>query len=316
MSYRLGRDELRILEAIIRYTRAGAEYIKPENISTSREENSFRFTGLEQFYNEIDELKIVEILENLRYMGYLEGTFESKILLCSSCGSSRLRPSSACPNCGSEDIEKKISYIHSCGAVILEDYIKTGGACPKCDEDITMENLREKEITYVCNSCGEIFKDPIPYSVCLSCGSRSVLKENREVILRNYKPTEQAFNLFSTLMPMERIVKMFVSKGWEVELNVELEGVSGQKHIIDIYALKQSTGEAMACIVKPYVDSIEIMRIVVVFLDLREVIKPSGFIKAVKWVVITVDKPEGSVVETATRLGFDIIWIEDINKVL
>jgi hypothetical protein len=105
-------------------------------------------------YSSAEEL--MERLDMLVDKGLLRSEFDAKILTCGMCGGKRLRPMTACPLCGSEDVLKSNVCFHGCGALVPEEDVGRLISCPKCGGDL--RSVKGPENGFVCGSCSGVFK--------------------------------------------------------------------------------------------------------------------------------------------------------------
>ncbi len=305
---RLSYRYLKVLETIIQSIGKNENsWFEPEiNDSLPR---GFTYPQISDVEEIIGAESIVDILEELRNRNLLEGKFHSKILYCPSCGSFKLRPSTACRNCGSQNIQKKSSFMHTCGAVLSVEIYGKGGLCPKCGDPLRPDSMIEYKPVYVCEDCGELFEEPKPVSICQSCGALSNLTEVKELILNKYKPTELAFRFFEKRVTPETFAKTLMIRGARVEMNVSLKGRSGLNHKIDIVAVSPDANDVKLYFIIPFLSVREVLRIATISMDFKDV-KVHG--REPKIIIVSNSLEPGSK-ELADSLGLTVITLEGVG---
>jgi hypothetical protein len=140
--------------------------------------------------------------------GLLRSEFDAKILTCGMCGGRRLKPMTACPSCGSEDVLKSNVYFHGCGALVPEEAVGRLISCPKCGGDL--RSVQGPERGFVCGSCSGVFKWLRVLVECLGCGWSDVVENAAQVVLRRYGLTEEGLSILVSTDPVKKLVRRLV----------------------------------------------------------------------------------------------------------
>jgi len=205
-------------------------------------------------YPEINELletsseQTIEILDSLAKSDVLKKSFFDKLLVCEKCGSSDLRISIHCPNCGSANIARGRALEHfSCGHVGLEEEFKVDEKyiCPKCKKELQVigKDYRSPGVLHKCRGCGEFFDEPVEKWHCLSCLEHFPKGEVTETDIYSYKLNEaKKDRLTIELKPKREIEEYLRKEGYDVQSSAKIKGASGAEHEVDLFAVKKAEG--------------------------------------------------------------------------
>ncbi|MBC7333887.1 MAG: hypothetical protein H5T85_05475, partial [Actinobacteria bacterium] len=117
----------------------------------------------------------IEKLETLEKMGMLSGEVVDRVYLCPSCLTASIRLRELCPSCDSIEIEKIVAMRHEyCSYTGDEEDFKKPQlgiyVCPKCKEEISPDEVKKSKFpAFLCQFCGNIFKEPEKKFTCSSC---------------------------------------------------------------------------------------------------------------------------------------------------
>jgi hypothetical protein len=125
----------------------------------------------------LDEEGVVEDLDALADLGYLERIFIERLMTCPTCESHAINVHEACVTCGSSNLKRIVTYFHfRCGFTGPESaFAKEAGGlrCPKCKKllvDLGTDH-DSPGIIFECANCAAMFQNPEIGVRCLSCGA-------------------------------------------------------------------------------------------------------------------------------------------------
>jgi hypothetical protein len=190
---------------------------------------------------ETDDL---EFLNKLHGEGFLLREVYDKVFRCPDCSSADLRPRLQCPNCGSANFSSGEVLVHySCGHVDFEGRFHAGESllkCPGCGKVLKQVGIDYGEPGKACKClhCGDFFYYPMEYWICRNCSKMFKLMEAsiEDVYIYRFNEAKRG-EIEKVLSHVKPISQVFEKAGFIVECFPELEGKSGSKHIVDIYAV-------------------------------------------------------------------------------
>jgi hypothetical protein len=201
------------------------------------------FPSLSRLLDVTDE-ESAAILESLCDEGILVRKFFDKFLCCPQCQSMNLRPIYHCSRCGSGDIARGRVLEHPlCKYVGTEDEFLFRGKliCPNCKQELhTLDiDYRSKGVLYQCRDCHDTFNYPSIKWGCLKCASVTFANKISEVNAYSYSLNEEKRNwLGFELKPKSQLIQFLNERGYEVEENAKVQGMSGTKHSFDMLATR------------------------------------------------------------------------------
>jgi len=188
------------------------------------------------------------ILQQLYEEGYLERQFQGRIYRCPHDNTPLIRPRVACPKCNSDNLEKHLLIEHIiCGHVDLEkSFMKEGTfVCPKDHKSLFQIGVdyRKAGIAYKCSSCGNLCPLPVERWVCNVSNHVFSLDEAISEDFYSYGLREDKREEISRILEyISPIAEAFRKNEFSVETFVDVIGISGISHPVDIYAKKGSSG--------------------------------------------------------------------------
>ncbi len=227
-----------ILDAVVR---SGEEFIEPE--VDLRRSQGFYYPFLER-----EGLKptAVEELETLVARGDLERIPRYTILVCPRDGNAHMRAAQVCPSCGSEDVHKEVLIEHfRCGHIAPEGEFRRedGLVCPKCGRRLKLlgKDFRRPADFHRCRNCGETTYIPDLRLHCAEDGQYYDAKECQRVRAYAYRlrKDEKPSAVYAVLREVARTME---ASGYTTKVLKEVEGRSGVKHRVDLYASKEIFG--------------------------------------------------------------------------
>lgn len=220
-----------------------------------------------------------------------------------------------CVKCKSKQSQKRSLVEHTYCGYIGDDtrFDKQGTLqCPNCGRPIrTANELRVSGVWYECQNCLSKTSTPRLVFVCRAGNHEFSTADLALVGADSYAVNERVLaELKNTLLLDPQLAKMLESLGYEVESPAQVQGQSGSKHALDIYAKKQ--GETIAVQVAVDTKPVEPSAVIAFFAKTFD-IKPS------RAILVTI--PAAS--EEAKRLetGYGVAVVEDydgsgvVNKV-
>jgi hypothetical protein len=247
--------------------------------------------------------ELMKRLDMLVDKGLLRSEFDTKILTCGMCGGKRLRPMTACPSCGSEDVLKSHVYFHGCGTLVPEEAVGRLNSCLKCGGDF----VKGPENGFVCNSCSGVFKWLRVLVECLGCGWSDVVENAGQVVLRRYGLTEEGLSILVSTDPVKKLVRRLVSEGFTVMRDVRVRGISGADYVLDIVAVNVAVLESRIYMVFRRVGFIELLDTAVKKLDIdKSLVK--GVVGNVRWVAAGPEvEPEAEKIAKTFNINVEIV---------
>ncbi len=193
----------------------------------------------------VDAEYAIQLLEDLRRLGYLERRFRDKLYLCPACNSQDLKLVGVCPRCSSRHVVRESFVEHmNCGhtAPAVEFYRSGVRTCPKCRVELVLVGSDYLLHTgrYRCEYCGDSFDRPLEQWFCRVCQRSCGQWEVRELVMYDYLLNEQELaRLRSERIPKAKVKDFFLREGYEVKEGVQVTGRSGAEHRIDLLASKR-----------------------------------------------------------------------------
>ncbi|MDG7010826.1 MAG: hypothetical protein JRN57_01775 [Nitrososphaerota archaeon] len=212
-----------------------------------------------------------------------------------------------CLKCKSRLSVKRSLVEHTyCGYIGDDSRFDKGGSlqCPNCGRPIRAPNeLRVSGVWYECQNCLSKTSSPRLVFVCKEGNHEFTVLDLALVNVDSYMVNERVLaELRNTLLLDPQLAKMMEELGYEVESPAQVQGQSGSKHSLDVYAKKDGLTIALQVAVdtKPVEPSA-----VISFFAKAFDIKPN------KSVLVTI--PAAS--EEAKRLeaGYGVAVVEDFD---
>jgi len=214
--------------------------------------------------------RTIELLETLWEEGYLTRSFHSTIYSCPHDGTISLRLKIVCPKCRSEDIDRVELMEHlGQGHIDIERRFRKNGkyVCPVCNKTLKTIGVDYRKLGYAyhCLSCNTLHSEPLKLLACIQSGHVFTLEEaiakkiysyslnpdriNELQLIEEKSPPEDVFKRIENFIleedspPIELIqyiAEIYRLRSYDVKTHQVLEGASGKKHRVDIYATKPS----------------------------------------------------------------------------
>jgi FixJ family two-component response regulator/Zn finger protein HypA/HybF involved in hydrogenase expression len=186
------------------------EKLKLLNIISIKEdikENEKYYVELENIKEEYKNNEIDEILNRLIKKGYILGKNNEKLIICPNCNriqTSLRKTHYICPNCESNNIERKDYLEHVfCGYIGEEKSFKEKNIlrCPNCNLKLGIDKKNDEKTyvkkigsNFVCNNCGNKFSKPNVVHYCEKCNEKISYKNMKDIILHEYMISEEILN--------------------------------------------------------------------------------------------------------------------------
>jgi len=145
----------------------------------------------------LSNTEVREALESLVSKGILDREFFDKFPKCPECGSTNVRFTTLCHNCGSPDIVRREALEHlKCGSVGTLDKFKDRSGkyvCYKCGEEMRAIGVDYSKVgkVYLCNECGEMFDSSNQLWKCNRCSRTFPVDEIDYLVVYSYKLNEE-----------------------------------------------------------------------------------------------------------------------------
>lgn len=212
-----------------------------------------------------------------------------------------------CVKCKSRSSQKRSLVEHTyCGYIGDDSKFDKGGVlqCPNCGRPIRAANeLRVSGVWYECQNCLSKTSSPRLVFECKEGKHEYSVADLALVSIDTYTVNEKVLaELRNTLLLDPELVKMLESMGYAVESPAEVQGQSGSKHSLDVFAKKD--GGTVAIQVAVDTKPVEPNAVISFFAKTFD-IKPD------KSILITI--PAAS--EEARRLetGYGVAVVEDFD---
>ncbi len=188
----------------------------------------------------------LELLDALYRMGIMRKILHDKTIFCPDCMSPDISTHLNCPSCGSMDTSK-LSLIEdmSCGYIDKEERFRQDGklVCPHCGRVLTRPGVdfRRVGIWYVCNSCDSEFDIPIITYTCRTCGRSFSMEEALYEPVYSYELDGVVREVAMTVRNvLNSLVGLLRSRGFSVNSPGFVNGRSGEEHMFDLVATRDS----------------------------------------------------------------------------
>jgi DNA-directed RNA polymerase subunit M/transcription elongation factor TFIIS len=185
------------------------------------------------------------LLDDLVKSNFLKKEPLDRVLTCPHCGSPEMHSKYACPRCKSDDVEftELIEHI-KCGNIGSKETFLKGNSlvCPRCNTVLTEDSPDNRIIGnfYQCEKCGHRFDRPDVIHICMNCGTLSTHQNAKyRKVFRYLIPDEIVQKLQKELPVLKSIKHKLTDKGFNVQTNVRIKGVSGAESVFDILAEKE-----------------------------------------------------------------------------
>ncbi|RLI08771.1 hypothetical protein DRO42_05740 [Candidatus Bathyarchaeota archaeon] len=216
------------------------------------------YDGLEDLAEEHGWQKLRQLLESLGDKGYLIVKEHDRAIFCPKCGAVHVYSKYTCPRCQSANVNRMELIEHPfCGYIgdresfVSEDDL----VCPNCKTNLgaadgaspgdgSRQDYKVIGTTFECEKCGYRFNRPNVLHVCQVCGANFDYKTARYEKLYAYEVPEQVAEVLgcaprkdAILAPLESALR---ARGYQVERDGEVRGLSGGEHTFNIVAQKGS----------------------------------------------------------------------------
>jgi len=216
------------------------------------------YAGLDDLAEEYGWSLLGRMLESLADKGLLIVETYDRAIFCPSCGSPHVYSKYTCPRCQSVDVNRMELIEHPfCGYIGEKEKFTSEGSfnCPNCNTDLSSADgkppgdgsRRDYKVlgsSFECEKCGYRFNKPNVLHICQSCGANFDYRTARYEKIYAYEVPEQVLEIIGRVPQKATIIKPIEAalraKGYKVERNVGVQGVSGGEHSFDIVAMKHS----------------------------------------------------------------------------
>lgn len=279
------KDFVRVVDIDLRSGEVGFVYEPPPNLNLG---------------------ELFRVLARLEERGLVKSSLDRKLSKCVKCGRTLFQVHLNCVGCGGEEIVVVKVFQHSCGANLTDQLISKVNSCPKCGDWLRPPELAYTGLRFTCNSCGAVFEEPEVRTECLSCGEVRPATELVFVEYRRYKLTDSAYLILEARSPLRLLVKRLLEEGFHVYEKIQLKGISGASHSVDVLAVGFS--ETRVYDVGYFVDAETLLRFAMKRLDVEKTEIP-GAIGKVRWIMAAVEIAEPAR-KTAETFGIEMELIK------
>lgn len=213
------------------------------------------YSGIGGFETSENET-IEEILFSLTDKGYFFEREFDRSIFCPSCGSIHVYSKLNCPRCASYMVNRHELIEHpNCGYIGGIDELTRnarGYVCPNCNEIIRNKKIDVARLksdylvigsSYSCDNCGHKFDKPNTTHNCQECGLVFNFRQASYEKLYNYVLTNKIEELIPTRAVrdiLRAIETQLIEKNFQVELNGQLTGKTGEIREFDLIAEKNN----------------------------------------------------------------------------
>lgn len=205
---------------------------------------------------------IEDLLFDLTDKGFFDEQEYDRSIFCPNCGSIHVYSKLNCPRCNSRKVNRHelIEHAH-CGYIGGVDDLKRtsrGYLCPNCGESLRnkqIEMARRKSdylvigSSYSCDNCGHKFDKPNTSHHCQKCGNMFNFKQASYEKLYQYTLTSKIEEIVPSRAIrdiLRSIESQLLEKEFQVELQAEITGQSGQVRNFEMVAEKNNRKMVLA----------------------------------------------------------------------
>ncbi len=268
--------------------------------------------------------KIGEDKDNITYLdglvtdGILEQKIYEKLIVCPihpDTFSSSIRL--YCTKCHSMNVEKLNLFEHKkCGYITEStnfDFTDhDNSSCPSCKKPIKNfeKEIRVPAMWYQCNDCAEKFDNALIKLHCRKYEHDFDTNSGQFVTTFSYKlkNSETSINT-DTCQIKDELMKLLQGFNFTAELNVSIEGKSGNIHEIPIYGKSKTTNESIIIFIKNQPSGIDQS-------DMNSILVPKLDINPTNTLLVTVSDVNDGVENLATHYGINLISDPDFSKII
>ncbi len=220
----------------------------------------------------------INLLGEMIDKGLLEPYPADYMVQCPLCGSIYVETKYQCPYCGSIKLEKTRIIQHVlCGYTDTEIHFreKRRGeiilVCPKCRKQLYREgeDYRVLGTIYECRDCNRRVAEPRIIHKCAVCGHTFTPKDALYKPIYGLRLTDRGLAFMNKDLVVIAVQSMLRNMGFTVKEGVELKGISGIPHKVDVYA-ESDDGLKIAVDIVRSRDEASALRAVVKRLDLDQ----------------------------------------------
>jgi len=268
--------------------------------------------------------KIGEAKDNITYLnglvsdGILEKKIYEKLIVCPihpDTFSSSIRL--YCTKCHSMNVEKlnlfehkKCGYITESGNFDFTDH--ENSFCPSCKKPIKNfeKEIRVPAMWYQCNNCSEKFDNAVIKLHCRKHEHDFDTNSGQFVATFSYKLKNSEISINTdTSQIKDELLKLLQGFNFTAELNVSIEGKSGNIHEIPIYGKSKSTKESIIIFIKNQPNGIDQS-------DMNSILVPKLDINPTNTLLVTVSDVNDGVENLGKHYGIDLISDPDFSKII
>lgn len=219
----------------------------------------------------------ISLLGEMIDKGLLEPYPADYVVQCPRCGSIYVATKYQCPYCGSIRLEKTRIIQHVlCGYTDTEIHFREKRrrgevilVCPKCHRQLYREgeDYRILGTIYECRDCGRRVAEPRIIHRCTTCGYVFTPKDALYKPIYGLRLTDKGLAFMDKDLVAVVVQSMLRNMRFTVREGVELRGISGIPHKVDVYA-ENDDGLKVAVDVVRSRDEASALRAVVKRLDL------------------------------------------------
>lgn len=260
-----------------------------------------------------------EKIRKLIELGLVEEKIADRVIECPYCGKIHVGTRFKCPSCGSINMVKTEIIQHiTCGFVdtklkFLRQPKKESEeqlVCPNCrailhEEDVDYRVLGE---IFECVDCGRRADRPKIHFICRECSKEFNILVAKYRTVYMYRTTDYGIKLLKSGDLIRNLILLSLSsKGFQVEKNVVLKGISGVNHRFDLVV--KSDRSLIGVDYRP-VSSAELQ-----ITDLLAHIAKFMDFPNIKYIYIT-DSSSESVKKVASSQGINLVSSKSITEIL
>lgn len=249
---------------------------------------------------------LFKVLSRLEERGLVKSLLDRKMSKCGKCGRTLFQIHLNCVVCGGEEISVVKVFQHSCGANLTDHLVSKISSCPKCGDGLKTSDLSYSGLRFACDSCGSVFENPVTRTECLACGE---LRPATELVFENYrkyKLTDSGYLILEARSPQRLLVKKLLEEGFHVYEKVQLKGISGAQHSVDVLAVGLS--ETRVYQLSYFVDADVLLKFAVKRLDVEKTQIP-GAVGKVRWIMAGVEFAEQAR-KTSETFGLELEMVK------
>lgn len=260
-----------------------------------------------------------EKIRKLIELGLVEEKIADRVIECPYCGKIHVSARFKCPSCGSINMIKTEIIQHvTCGFVdtklkFLRQPKKESEeqlVCPNCKVILREEGVDYRVLgeIFECIDCGRRADRPKIHFICRECGKEFSILTAKYRAVYMYRTTDYGIKLLKSGDLIRNLILLsLLSKGFQVEKNATLKGISGVSHRFDIVVKADQSliGVDYRPIASAELQITDLLAHIAKFMDFPDI----------KYIYVT-DSSSESIRKVASSQGVNLVSGKSITEIL